>query len=145
MGLLFQSADLIAILIETSLIVGIGFLAAESVLVHDTVLSMDMLLHPTGQLPVSIAKRAMGVVFVLGKRTCQSIRIHRFLHRLKAGVRMLMLQNLDFAADQITSIIKAVRCVFVKNYFRLVTDQLGFACFRYGIAAVGMLMGFNLR
>ena len=107
--------------------------------------TVSMLLHPTGQLPVSIAKRAMGVVFVLGKRTGQSIRIHRFLHRFKAGVRMLMLQNLNFAADQITSIIKAVRCVFVKNYFRLVTDQLGFACFRYGIAAVGMLMSFNLR
>ena len=60
----------------------------------------------------------MGVFFILGKRTGQSLGIRRFLHRLKARIRVLMLQNLDFAADQIAVII---------------------------IAASGVLMGLDLR
>ena len=106
--MLFQSADLIAILIETSLVVGMGFIAAESVLVHDAVLSMDMLIHPTAQLPVSMAKGAMGVVFVLGKRTGQGFGIHRLLYRGEAGVRVLVLQNLFLAAGQSPVFVIAV-------------------------------------
>ena len=84
---------------------------------------MGMLLHATSQLPGSIAAGAMGVVFVLGKRTGQSLGVNRFLHRLKAGVCVLMLQHLDFAADQIAVSVIALRCVLVKNDLRFLANQ----------------------
>ena len=95
-----------------------------------------MLLHIAGQFPGAIAQGGMGVFFILGKRTGQSLGIRRFLHRLKARIRVLMLQNLDFAADQIAVIIIAARVlrgfiglVGVENDFFLLTDQLRFGRF----------------
>ena len=95
-----------------------------------------MFLHIAGQFPGAIAQGGMGVFFILGKRTGQSLGIRRFLHRLKARIRVLMLQNLDFAADQIAVIIIAARVlrgfiglVGVENDFFLLTDQLRFGRF----------------
>ena len=95
-----------------------------------------MLLHIAGQFPGAVAQGGMGVFFILGKRTGQSLGIRRFLHRLKARIRVLMLQNLDFAADQIAVIIIAARVlrgfiglVGVENDFFLPTDQLRFGRF----------------
>ena len=70
----------------------------------------------------------MGVFFILGKRTGQSLGIRRFLHRLKARIRVLMLQNLDFAADQIARFLQAASGVFVEKDFRFSADQHRFRC-----------------
>ena len=70
----------------------------------------------------------MGVFFILGKRTGQSLGIRRFLHRLKARIRVLMLQNLDFAADQIARFLQAVSGVFVEKDFRFSADRHRFRC-----------------
>ena len=95
-----------------------------------------MFLHIAGQFPSAVAQGGMGVFFILGKRTGQSLGICRFLHRLKARIRVLMFQNLDFAADQIAVIIIAARVlrgfiglVGVENDFFLLTDQLRFGRF----------------
>ena len=66
--------------------------------------------------------------FILGKRTGQSFGIRRFLHRLKARIRVLMLQNLDFAADQIARFLQAASGVFVEKDFRFSADQHRFRC-----------------
>ena len=70
----------------------------------------------------------MGVFFILGKRTGQSLGICRFLHRLKARIRVLMFQNLDFAADQIARFLQAASGVFVEKDFRFSADQHRFRC-----------------
>ena len=87
-----------------------------------------MFLHIAGQFPGAIAQGGMGVFFILGKRTGQSLGIRRFLHRLKARIRVLMLQNLDFAADQIARFLQAASGVFVEKDFRFSADQHRFRC-----------------
>ena len=72
-----------------------------------------MLLQATGQLPGAVAQGGVGVGFVLGKGTGQGLGIHRLLNRFKAGVRVLMLQNLCPAANQIAVGVIAARVFLV--------------------------------
>ena len=71
------------------------------------VLRMGMFLQLAGQNPGAIAQGGMGMVLVLRQGAGQGFGVHRLLHRLKAGVSMLMLQDLDPLADQIAGSVKA--------------------------------------
>ena len=60
----------------------------------------------------------------------QGFGIRRFLHRFKARIRVLVLQNLDFAADQIAVSVKAVGRVTVEDDLRFRADQHRLSVFR---------------
>ena len=91
-GMLFQAAGQLTCFVIAGLAVGMGFLAADiDRLRWRTGFAVLVFVQAAGQLPGPMAKGAMGVVFVLGKRTGQRLGINRFLHCFKAGVCVLML------------------------------------------------------
>ena len=52
--------------------------------------------------------------------------LHGFLHRLKAGVGVLMFQHLQLAADQTAGFIIAVRCMLMGNNFLFPANKFRF-------------------
>ena len=116
----------------------------------------------TNQLIVFIVAarfHTMGVgTFSLFFSTGQDFCIYRLFHSFKAGIRVMVLQNLIFTANQVAIIVEAVRSMFVGNDFFFLTGQhllhgFGFRGFCANtlalylfVALVGMLMGrFRLR
>ena len=67
----------------------------------------------------------MRVILIL-VGTGQNFGVNRFLQRLKAGIRMLMLQDLYRSAYKIACIIKTIRIMFMQNYFCPIADKLRF-------------------
>ena len=87
------------------------------------VLRMGMFLQLAGQNPGAIAQGGMGMVLILRQGAGQGFGVHRLLHRLKAGVSMLVLQHFQHFTNQISIIAEAVCIVFMKRNFRFLTNQ----------------------
>ena len=89
---------------------GMGILTAEYRffrLALGASLAVGMLFHAAGQLPGAIAQGGVDMIRVrIGAG--QSFGVYRLCHCLKAGIGMLVLQNLDLAADQIAVSVKAM-------------------------------------
>ena len=103
-GVFFLSADQLPVCIPTGFPVGMGVLAAEYrffLLILRASLAVGVFFPSADQLP----------------------GVHRLRHRLKAGVGVLMLQNLGLSACQIAARVKAVGRVTVEDDLRFRADQ----------------------
>jgi len=141
MRVLLETADERAALVIARIAVRVFFPAAERFarLLRVAAFGMRVLLKTAGQDPGSVASVGVNMVFVrVG--TGQTINICRNLRLLEAGVAMLVLQHLHFAADQAAVFIVASRDMAVKDKFRSPTSQLS-ASFR--IAGIRMMMLLN--
>ena len=116
------------------------FLAAERLarLLRVAAFGMRVLFKTAGQDPGSVASVGVNMVFVrVG--TGQTINICRNLRLLEAGIAMLVLQHLHFAADQAAGFIVASRSMSVKNDFFSSANQFAMPI---GIAGIRMMMLF---
>ena len=84
---------------------------------------MGVLLHAAGQFPGAVAAGAVGVVLILGQGAGQSVGVHRLLFLPEAGVGVLVLLDLNLAADPFPVLIVAFLGMGVEKDFLLVADQ----------------------
>ena len=103
MGVLAAEYRFFLLILSASLAVGVFFLSAD-------------------QLPGAVAPGGMHVLRI-GIGAGRRPGVHRLRHRLKAGVGVLMLQNLNLFAYQFAVSVKAVGRVTVEDDLRFRADQ----------------------
>ena len=132
MGMLLQLAGQRAGFVIAASLMGMLRLAAEvgffglfrflRLPVGGAFLGMGVLLLAAGKLPGAIAAGAVDMVF-LRIGAGQRLGIQRHRNHSKAGVGMLMGQNLGLSANQIARAIEAGRRVLMQRDFPSFTDQ----------------------
>ena len=127
MGVLLRPADQLPVFIPTGFPVGMGVLAAEYRFFRLASLAVGVFFLSADQLPGAVAPGGMHVRRIgAGQRP----GVHRLRHRLKAGVGVLVLQDLGLSAYQIAVSVKAVGRVTVEDDLRFRADQHRLSVFR---------------